>query len=57
VSWTADGVDKLADHTARWRAVGATHVSINTMGAGLGAVDGHVAALTAAAAALELAAR
>ncbi len=28
-----------------WRAVGATHVSINTMGAGLSGVDGHLAVL------------
>jgi probable F420-dependent oxidoreductase len=52
VSWTADGVDKLVDHVGRWRAVGASHVSINTMGAGLGSVDGHLAALGAAAEAL-----
>jgi probable F420-dependent oxidoreductase len=52
VSWTADGVDKLVDHVGRWRAVGASHVSINTMGAGLGSVDGHLAALAAAADAL-----
>jgi probable F420-dependent oxidoreductase len=52
VSWTADGVDKLVDHVSRWRAVGASHVAINTMGAGLGSVDGHLAALGAAAEAL-----
>jgi hypothetical protein len=33
-----------------WAAAGATHVSINTMGAGLGGVDGHLAALAAVAA-------
>jgi probable F420-dependent oxidoreductase len=54
VSWTPEGVDKLVDHVGRWRAVGATHVSINTMNAGLGAVDAHLEALTAAAGALEL---
>jgi len=52
VSWTAGGIDKLVDHVDRWRAVGASHVSINTMGAGLGSVDGHLAALGAAAEAL-----
>ena len=52
VSWTAGGIDKLVDHVGRWRAVGASHVSINTMGAGLGSVDGHLAALGAAAEAL-----
>jgi probable F420-dependent oxidoreductase len=54
VSWTAEGAEKLADHVGRWRAVGATHVSINTMRAGLGSVDGHLAALTTAAGALGL---
>ncbi|BBY66149.1 LLM class F420-dependent oxidoreductase [Mycolicibacterium helvum] len=33
-----------------WAAAGATHVSINTMGAGLGGVDDHLAALEAVAA-------
>ena len=55
VSWTADGgVDKLVDHVERWRAVGATHLSINTMNAGLGAVDNHLLALESAASALKL---
>jgi probable F420-dependent oxidoreductase len=44
VSWR-DGVEQVADHLDRWRRAGATHVSINTMGAGLGSVDGHLAAL------------
>ena len=49
VSWTADGgVDKLVDHVGRWRAAGATHVSINTMNAGLGSVDGHLDVLSTA---------
>ena len=55
VSWTADGVEKLVDHVGRWRAVGATHLAINTMNAGLGSVDGHLAALTTSAQALGLA--
>jgi probable F420-dependent oxidoreductase len=54
VSWTAGGVDKLVDHLGRWRAAGASHVSVNTMGAGLGSVDGHLDALAAAAHALTL---
>jgi probable F420-dependent oxidoreductase len=50
VSWSADGgVEKLVDHVDRWRAVGATHLAINTMNAGLGAVDAHLAALDACA--------
>jgi probable F420-dependent oxidoreductase len=57
VSWTAEGADKLVDHVGRWRAAGASHVSVNTMRAGLGSVDGHLAALTVAADALGLARR
>jgi len=50
VNWTVEGgVAKLVDHVGRWRAVGASHLSINTMNAGLGAVDHHLAALTSAA--------
>jgi len=55
VSWTDDGVDKLVDHVDRWRAAGATHVSVNTMNAGLGEVERHLTALTEVADALELA--
>jgi probable F420-dependent oxidoreductase len=54
VSWTAEGAEKLVDHVGRWRAADATHVSINTMRAGLGSVDGHLGALTTAAEALGL---
>ncbi len=53
-SWTADGLDKLVDHVGRWRDAGATHVGINTMNAGLGNVDGHLAVLADIATALEL---
>jgi hypothetical protein len=50
VTWTADGgLDKVVDHLGRWRDAGATHVSVNTMGAGLGPVDGHLDALAAVA--------
>jgi probable F420-dependent oxidoreductase len=49
VSWTPEGADRLADHVARWRAAGATHLSLNTMGAGLATVDDHLGALTQAA--------
>jgi probable F420-dependent oxidoreductase len=54
VSWTDAGVDKLVHHVGRWRDAGATHVSINTMNAGLGTVDAHLAALATAARALEV---
>jgi probable F420-dependent oxidoreductase len=54
VSWGEGGAERLAEHAGRWRDVGATHLSVNTMRAGLGGVDGHLAALTAAADALGL---
>jgi probable F420-dependent oxidoreductase len=48
VSWkgSADEVNDLAD---QWRESGATHIAINTMNAGLGSVDEHLAALQATA--------
>jgi probable F420-dependent oxidoreductase len=52
VSWSDDGVGKLVDHIGRWRDAGATHVSINTMNAGLGQVERHVEVLADVAAAL-----
>ncbi len=55
VSWTKDGLPKLVDHVSRWRDAGATHLSVNTMGAGLGGADGHLAALAQVAAELSLA--
>jgi probable F420-dependent oxidoreductase len=54
VSWTDGGADKLVDHVGRWRDAGASHLSINTMGASLGSVDGHLAVLATAAEALKL---
>jgi probable F420-dependent oxidoreductase len=41
------GRDRVAEELAAWSAAGATHISINTMGAGLGGVDGHLTALEA----------
>ncbi len=55
VAWR--DADQIADHVGRWQAAGATHIGINTMGAGLGSVDGHLEALTQAAEALGLAGR
>jgi hypothetical protein len=40
----------VGEDVAAWAAAGATHVSINTMGAGFGGVDGHLTALEAVAA-------
>jgi hypothetical protein len=44
--------EAVADQVAKWADAGASHVSINTMGAGLQTVDDHVAALAAVADAL-----
>jgi probable F420-dependent oxidoreductase len=53
ISWTADGgVDALVKHADSWRDAGATHLSINTMGAGLGSVDAHLDVLAQASEAL-----
>ncbi len=41
--------EKLAEHAATWRDAGATHLSVNTMGAGLSTVDDHLRALETAA--------
>jgi probable F420-dependent oxidoreductase len=48
VSWRG-GPEEVAEHAASWRAAGASHISVNTMGAGLATVDDHLAALEAAA--------
>lgn len=55
VSWTVDGgADKVTDHVRRWEAAGASHLSVNTMGASLGGIDGHLKALAEVAKACEL---
>ncbi|HYB13879.1 MAG TPA: LLM class flavin-dependent oxidoreductase [Streptosporangiaceae bacterium] len=46
--WQQDR-DKLAAAMRRWQDAGATHLSVNTMGAGLKTVDDHLAALATAA--------
>jgi probable F420-dependent oxidoreductase len=43
------GVEDIVRLAARWEAAGATHLSVNTMGAGLGGLDGHLEALQGAA--------
>jgi probable F420-dependent oxidoreductase len=48
VTWRGD-LEQAADELAQWTAAGATHVSVNTMGAGLPTVDEHLAALAAVA--------
>jgi len=50
-SWQADGgLERALDHIGRWESAGATHLSLNTMGAGFGSVDEHLDALSAIAA-------
>jgi probable F420-dependent oxidoreductase len=44
VSWTGDR-DKAGVEIASWKAAGATHLSVNTMNAGLANVDEHLAVL------------
>ncbi|WP_375486979.1 LLM class F420-dependent oxidoreductase [uncultured Jatrophihabitans sp.] len=51
VSWRGD-TDETVAAVEQWRAAGATHLSVNTMGAGLTSVDQHVAVLDELAAAL-----
>jgi hypothetical protein len=45
----ASSQEKTADHLERWKKAGATHISINTMGAGLAGPDEHIEALRKAA--------
>ena len=52
VSWRGSE-QKLATHAATWRDAGATHLSVNTMGAGLRTVDEHLGVLATAAEVLE----
>lgn len=54
VSWSAGGLDTVLDHTDRWRRAGATHVGVNTMGAGFTSVEEHIDALGEVAEALGL---
>jgi alkanesulfonate monooxygenase SsuD/methylene tetrahydromethanopterin reductase-like flavin-dependent oxidoreductase (luciferase family) len=51
VSWRGNA-DEAAIAVARWRDAGATHISINTMNAGLATVDDHLRALDSVAAAV-----
>jgi hypothetical protein len=46
--WNGD-LEDLTDQAQRWRAAGASHVSLNTMAAGLATPDEHLDALASAA--------
>ncbi len=54
VDWRGD-VEDLKRRAAGWREAGASHLSINTMGAGLESAEDHLGALATVALALELA--
>ena len=54
ISWGSGGVDTVVRHAEKWREAGASHIAVNTMGAGLASIDAHLEALVAAAAALGL---
>jgi probable F420-dependent oxidoreductase len=53
VSWRGDA-GKLAEQAGRWREAGATHLAVNTMGAGLASLGDHLRALERVAEALGL---
>jgi len=52
IGWETGDVDRLGRQAGKWRDAGASHLGVNTMGAGLGSVDDHLAALAKAADAL-----
>ncbi|MGO9216158.1 MAG: LLM class F420-dependent oxidoreductase [Streptosporangiaceae bacterium] len=53
ISWRGDA-GKLAEQAGRWQKAGATHLAVNTMGAGLASLGDHLGALEQAAVALGL---
>ena len=56
VNWSDSGAETVGHHAAKWQASGATHITLNTMGAGLASVDDHIDALAASAEVLGLSA-
>jgi probable F420-dependent oxidoreductase len=46
VNYVVDDPDLLALHAERWRDAGASHISLNTMGAGLQGVEAHINAIS-----------
>ena len=45
VAWDPADPDRFARQVGRWRAAGASHLTVNTMGLGLATVDDHLGAL------------
>jgi len=54
VSWGDGGAEDIVRHAAKWRDAGASHIAVNTMGAGLATVDDHIRVLAESAAVLDL---
>jgi probable F420-dependent oxidoreductase len=52
VNYTPDDPDLMVSHAERWRGAGASHISLNTMGAGLEGVEAHINAIALFAAQL-----
>jgi probable F420-dependent oxidoreductase len=52
IEYATGDLDKMATQAQRWREAGASHLSVNTMGAGCAGADDHIAGLTAMAGAL-----
>jgi probable F420-dependent oxidoreductase len=52
IDYASRDLERMARHAELWRQAGASHLSLNTMGAGCTGVDDHIAALTAVARAL-----
>ena len=48
-AWSPDDPDRFARQVERWRTLGATHLSVDTMRSGLATVDDHIHALEQAA--------
>jgi probable F420-dependent oxidoreductase len=46
VNYVVDDPDLMVLHAGRWREAGASHIAINTMGAGLNGVDAHINAIS-----------
>jgi len=54
ISVGTSGTEELVERAQQWQDVGASHISINTMGSALSGVDAHLDALAHAAEALNL---
>ncbi len=49
IAYGAGDLDAIGQENAAWQTLGASHVSINTMGSGFESVDDHIAAIARAA--------